>query len=464
MALPNELVAPPLDPPKGYEISLNMISDRMLEIYRTNRVPYFLQAKMADAGFGTPSEVANRWKADDVPSKGPVKLGLFTPAVGGTAPTPAAYHHNYDEEKVEIAMTRLKCSVEDAQLWRKRKLEETDAPAFDDYKALLGRGDREELRAAYKATFHRQAPVEYEGSDHLMGMVKKAVSRGELPALELKNLVPHLPRPGDVKFQKRKENDRESYVEEEASNPENEYDWKRTMMIFRTSLLMGIALYPVQARLRLKEEELDEFYEFLYGEDIMRKKPTPSLAVVRIAERKAWRHMAIELAKDPSITLASMLKRMIVHPHFWHREIYEFCRKKDEKGSGKSKKEKKKAKLDNTWYYPNDKGGKGGKDSKGGKAGKAKGKSKKGGKAKKGQDSWQWGSGTGDNQQQQLQTKPDRHQWAVSLSSGKEPCKKYHAHNNCPHKAKDCQRDHLCPVILPDGTACEKNHRAADHK
>ena len=43
---------------------------------------------------------------------------------------------------------------------------------------------------------------------------------------------------------------------------------------------------------------------------------------------------------------------------------------------------------------------------------------------------------------------------------GKEFCKKYHAFNRCPG---DCCRSHNCPVILPNGKPCEKNHSAADH-
>lgn len=61
--------------------------------------------------------------------------------------------------------------------------------------------------------------------------------------------------------------------------------WKssgRRVRIWRATLLMVVASISIA----LAKEELDEFYEFVTGEDVKGRAPSPSLSVMMTAERK----------------------------------------------------------------------------------------------------------------------------------------------------------------------------------
>ena len=57
------------------------------------------------------------------------------------------------------------------------------------------------------------------------------------------------------------------------------------MMIWRASLLMMVASRPSPSNIKLKKTELDDFYSFLYGDEIMGRSSPPSLGVVMTAAR-----------------------------------------------------------------------------------------------------------------------------------------------------------------------------------
>ena len=125
---------------------------------------------------------------------------------------------------------------------RKRKLEEVDLHSVQDYKAMIGRGDRTLMRQTYVAQYNVQPELEYEGSDHMLGVLKRVLFRGEFltgSQLDLNKIVAHHSKDGELKFQRLQTKDDTDWIQEEANKVYAEKQWKRTMMIWRTSLLMG---------------------------------------------------------------------------------------------------------------------------------------------------------------------------------------------------------------------------------
>ena len=55
-------------------------------------------------------------------------------------------------------------AIDQFKLLKKRKLAEVDIHSVEDYKAMIGRGDRQEMRAAYLAKFGVEPEREFEGS------------------------------------------------------------------------------------------------------------------------------------------------------------------------------------------------------------------------------------------------------------------------------------------------------------
>ena len=53
---------------------------------------------------------------------------------------------------------------------------------------MLGRGDRNEMRAAYLLRFKSKPEVEFEGSDHMLAVLKRTLLRGEFPTGSLARL------------------------------------------------------------------------------------------------------------------------------------------------------------------------------------------------------------------------------------------------------------------------------------
>ena len=73
---------------------------------------------------------------------------------------------------------------------------------------MLGRGDRAELRASYKALNKEDTLPEYEGSDHFMGVYKRTFARDEFPAgnsLNTSMIIAQHTLEGEVKHQKPKQ-------------------------------------------------------------------------------------------------------------------------------------------------------------------------------------------------------------------------------------------------------------------
>ena len=102
-----------------------------------------------------------------------------------------------------------------------------------DHRAMLGRGDRNEMRAACLLRFKTKPEVEYEGSDHMGAQADpppKPSSRQE-SLFDLNKVVALHPKPGELKYQKRQSKEDSELIIEESYKASSE----------KQSLLMVVA-------------------------------------------------------------------------------------------------------------------------------------------------------------------------------------------------------------------------------
>ena len=87
--------------------------------------------------------------------------------------------------------------------------------------------------------------------------------------------------------------------------------------VFRTTLLMCTASVPQFSNLTITKQELDDWYDWFYGEDIAGRFPPPSEAVLLYAERNAWRK--IHDMVHGGMPLSEALKSIKADLLFWTR-------------------------------------------------------------------------------------------------------------------------------------------------
>jgi hypothetical protein len=368
--------------------------------------------------------------------------------------------------------------VEIALQEKQRRL--TAASGADNKQTMgdIQTGQRSQLEARYVAkTNHPKPPMDQQGSDHYMGLQYKSCTKGEIGYFTNKQIVSYLPEAGETQQRKKRRTDPDGvvheYEEEERQDPITLEQWRRQMLVFRNTLLMCTWAFPQFAHFDLTKETLDDFYDFLMGPAIATRTPAPSLAVIMISERKAWREIVLKMHKGD--TLKSALQAIKSDSLFWAREVYERIHPAASGADNKWNKENNYPntppsrgtrggiKRNNSWtppqqqwnHPPSPKGQgkgaksysgtpwvppppppqKGGKAMKGGK-GKGKGKSAKG---KSGHSSWPA-------------------EYATKDPKGKDYCRDHTITRQC---SGNCGRSHQCPVLKPDGQPCNGNHAAS---
>ena len=98
---------------------------------------------------------------------------------------------------------------------------------------------------------------------------------------------------------------------------------------------MCTAALPQFGNLKVTKAELDDWYDWFYGEDIAGRRPPPSDTTLLFAERNAWRK--IHEMVHQGTTLSDALKNIRGDFLFWQREVYEHLNRAPEKGKNKGK-------------------------------------------------------------------------------------------------------------------------------
>ena len=283
--------------------------------------------------------------------------------------------------------------------------------------------DRRQLEDAHVAIHGTPKPrLEFQGSDGYLKKQWRLIAKGELGYIPAKHIVSALPEEGERPSSTHKKItvdgwDRED-EEEVRSHPTSRRQLERLHQTFRTTLLAAL---PQFGNLKVTKAELDDWYDWFYGEDIAGRRPPPSDTTLLFAERNAWRK--IHEMVHQGTTLSDALKNIRGDFLFWQREVYEHLNRAPEKG-------KNKGKAQTQWEKPK-KGGKGAWPS-GPTRSKPKGKGGKGKSPNSPSVPW-----------------PDH--WAFKNPKGVAYCRDHHLHNKC---SGSCGRSHNCPV-RKDGWVCD---------
>jgi hypothetical protein len=177
----------------------------------------------------------------------------------------AAGNNGYDAATSLHTSIRLGQLIHLATKADEREADDAVKPEMDDYKAALMTGQRQELEKAYLGCYQEVAKINHQGSDHFTAVINRSLARDELAYTDLKHIVPYMPDMDSNKSSTRKKTpDGDSYVEESIWEPSGEKQWKQTMTVFRTTLLMCLTGNPNQTKLKLTKMSLDEFYDWLY--------------------------------------------------------------------------------------------------------------------------------------------------------------------------------------------------------
>ena len=200
--------------------------------------------------------------------------------------------------------------------------------------------DRRQLEDAYVAIHGTPKPrLEFQGSDGYLKKQWRLIAKGELGYIPAKHIVSALPEEGERPSSTHKKItvdgwDRED-EEEVRSHPTSRRQLERLHQTFRTTLLMCTAALPQFGNLKVTKAELDDWYDWFYGEDIAGRRPPLSDTTLLFAERNAWRK--IHEMVHQGTTLSDALKNIRGDFLFWQREVYEHLNRAPEKGKNKGK-------------------------------------------------------------------------------------------------------------------------------
>ena len=426
-----EQVAPPDPVPGAYAADVSSLSRDLQLCFNMYSVPYFIQAQFAKERCTTMADLACRW---DTPEK-----------ARALAPDELDFKdgkNNFDAKTSRHAAMRFFQAVNDAKVRYDKSMKEvSSASGLTEEPVSLQPGQRAVLEDAYRKRLGLTTgpPLEDQGSDSFLAAQLAYCKKGEIGHFPVKKIVSAIPDPEEAPYlTKRRRRDMEGYMrehdEEERQNPQNLRQWESMLRVFQTNLLMSVWAYPQFAKLAIDKEDLDRFYRFVLGSSIAHRSPAPSVTVLMIAERKAWREVVLSMHRGA--TLKQALSDIQADSLFWQREVYERVQRDTYQGApgpkGKGKfregKSRNKERFQRQPYPIRDMG----RDPKG----KGKNKSKSAGKGKNKGARW-----------------PSN--WATKDPGGKDYCRNFLLTGKC---SGQCGRSHKCPVMKSDNWICNENH------
>ena len=440
-------ITSPARVPQQYKPHVELLSQMAQHVMNAHGWPYSVQATMAQCGYTTLSDLADRWDT--------------TAAAREKAAAHLKFPNGWDDEKKELMAMKVMQAVRKAQIMIKDEgaantigTKVTTCTGGTNETVLL-QHKRHSMEAQWKVKTggHLKAPpLEEQPSDQMIKVMWNSCETGIFHIFDLNKIISALPQPSDrgSPTRKRKLTDGGAimeYEEELGKWPKEKREWEKLMTIWKHTVLMVPWCFASYAKFNLDKETVESFYEFLLGRNILGRSPEPPIIVVSKAERLAWREVvhAMHQGKDAK----TALKDVVVDTLFWTREVYEKLHMRDttqhqftkvrelpykggqqSKGKGKQPYKSYGGKNNNdTWKGDSRKGGGKGKSAKSkGKQGKDKGK-------------------------KQYQNWPQN--WARKDKDGTPICANYVFHRGCNG---GCGKSHKCPV-QKSGWICN----ASDH-
>ena len=424
----DEVKKPPEDIPKVYEASLAKLTRQARNIFDMKAVPYYIQAKMAEDGYCTVEDLADRWdKAEDARAQGPTDLDFD---VGS---------HGYTQDLTRLCAMKLYQSVKMA----KQSSGGTVAFGAD---SLIGHQtgipvldmacDRAQLEIQYQAkTQGGRPPIEDQGSDVFLKKQFKHCSKGEIGFFPSKSIVSLLPDSEERPSKRQRQIVISGQVledeEEFRQNPVTLRQLERLHKVFQTNLLMCTFAFPQFAQFDVSKKDLDDFYSWFHGSTIANRTPAPSVHSLMMAERNAWKEITRKMYMGSSLkTALTDIRNDLL---FWQREVYERIQMRNKEGSPR---------IFPTSWPQNNRKGKGYFEQNRTKGGKRPSNGKGKGKFQKGQPKGYKGQKGAKSGWPQT--------WAKEDPRGVPFCFNFHLKGQCQGS---CGRSHNCPV-WKDGWVC----------
>jgi hypothetical protein len=422
--------------PSAYTAKLELIVKNARALMDLKGLPYFVQAALADSGYTTLEDLADRWDTpQDARTKGPKALGFEDG------------NNNYTKETEEFTAMKLYQVVKAAKLQTSGMSGVTVSPQKPSSGVTVSpmgnldhTYDRDNLIQIYMAKTGLPKPsLEVQGSDSLLKAQLRHCSQGTIGFIHSKHIISFLPEEGERPFKKRRLTLSDSYIkdeeEEERQQPQNRRQLERMHNVFQTSLLMCIFAFPQFQQFNITKQDMDSWYSWFHGPSMANRDPMPPAHVLLQAERNAWREILKLMYEGQDLkTAMSDVKKDLL---FWQREVYEKLQRSSSKGSKPTKGNYKgggKRSYSTPQFQPRptvSPMGTSNSPRKGVRTSKGKPKGK--GKGKKGKPT-QWPSG-----------------WATTNPKGVAFCRNYHLTGSC---SGQCGRSHNCPVMKKDGWIC----------
>ena len=454
MDVADAIVCPPTPCPARYQAGVNQWGEEVKTLFNKFRVPWSIQAGISHETTSSLVDLANRFSdAADVVASIPADLA-FTQNTG-----------SWTANHFRAAMSHMKEVWETAKLTRdSRRLLDARASERDPTHTMVP-GQRESMERAYKAIVGDDPDPEQQGSDCFLGRLHRDVAKGKLgtyTSTEITSLIPepHVILKKVTKQSRSSDNTLREHDVEVRDPPYTMEQWKRQMRVWVTSLLMAIYSHPHQTHLHIKKSELDDFYEWLWGPDVMGRESPPTLKSMMYAERLAWGRISVMIHKK--VTLQDALKKMQENQMFWSKEVSDRCPRTPPAPPGKGSPWT----PPTPWTPPPPKG-------------KGRVRSRTPRQSGKGKGQWRdpapppppppsWGGGAWDGgrskskgKNKQAKGAGKQSKWVSTNMKGEQYCWAWNG-GNCNNQ--HCTRIHrCCAAVGKTGQGCNKQHQAIHH-
>ena len=132
------LAAPPTACPDLYKAKVETLDDNLQRVLVQYNVHWLVQFNLANLDYKLCRELAGRFSSESDWESFSLDFGVF-PGQNG-----------FKKDSSRLARIRMEAAVDQCKFDKKRKIEELSSTGLEDFKAMLGRGDREEMQAAFK--------------------------------------------------------------------------------------------------------------------------------------------------------------------------------------------------------------------------------------------------------------------------------------------------------------------------
>ena len=416
-------------------------------------MPWSIVSGISHETTSTLTDLANRFSDEqDLITNLPTELG-FTGTTG-------AWNANH----FRAAIAHIKEVYVQAKFTRDQRRHLDMRASEEDSTHTMVPGQRESMERAYAASTGHEPEPEHQGSDYILGKLYKDCGRGRLGAYTNNEITSMIPEPHVImKKVTRSTRGAEGTVRENDVDlrdpPTTLEQWKRQMKVWMVSILMSTCSHPHQTHLQIKKQDLDDFYEWMWGPDLMGRDNPPSLSSMMYAERLAWGRISVMVHKK--VPLKEAIDKMQNNQMFWQKEVADRCLrspKGGDKGKGRDR--------ESAFRTPDDR-----------KGSRRRSRSNRG-KGDRGSPwtqspppppppSWggsQWelppkGKGKGKDAKGKKGSKSG--QWASKNQKGEFYC---WAYNGGTCTKSNCTNLHRCCMAVgKNGQGCNKNHSAVNH-